>query len=236
MKFFILIMLFATNVIAINNPRVAIKTNDTFVMHKANNKNITEIDTKNTALSGVVDAYKVCIDKGLIYLGAGATDVDADNCYDVANTTNPETRFRPTFIDFLPYDPHFLGSGNFPALQGRFGADKACNTEFPGSRAMVYDDLRYVLPALNTPANLAKGSSVWVFDTVKSYYNASSNLVLTKDGKNAESNLYDCDGWKASSSSIKGTILQKITSGSFTFFQVSSQQCNQTAKIACIGN
>lgn len=237
MRFIILALLVTNSAYAADSIRVNINTNDTFLMHKSNNKNIDDIEVQNTDFTGVFDAYKTCTDKGMLYLGAGASDVDADNCYDVANTANPETRFRPTFIEYLKGGDSTPDSYEFytsSVLKGRFKADVKCNEEYPGSRAMVYDDLRYVLPALNLPANIDT-SPVWVYDTVLGYYNPPNHTV-TKDRIPVSTNVFDCNGWNATSTSTRGTVIVKTVRGAHTFFQVSDQACNVSAYIACIKN
>lgn len=238
MKLIIFSLLFTTSAYAADSFRVNINTNDTLLMHKSNNKNIDDIEVQNTDFSGVIDAYKKCTDKGLIYLGAGASGVDADNCYDVANTTNPETRFRATFVGFLKggdstADVHEFYSGS-STVKGRFNADKKCNSEYPGSRTMVYDDLRYILPVLNTPANI-NTSPVWVYDNMLSYYSAANHTV-TKDRISTSTNVFDCNGWNATSTATKGTVIVKTTRGAHTFFQIGERACNAAAYIACVKN
>jgi hypothetical protein len=235
MKLIICFILLSFNATAVDNAKVAIQTNDSLVMHKSNNQNIVDITTKNTSLSSVVDAYQTCSNKGKIYLGTGAADVDSDNCYDVTNTTNPQTQFRPVFAGFLSGGNYnFYSGGNNSSLIGRFGADNECSSQYAGSRAMVFEDLKYVLPTLNLPANIDT-TPVWVYDTVKSYNNASTNTVLSKNAE-AVQQLFDCNGWNANSTATKGSVLLKTTSGANTYFKVDNQTCNTNAYIACIYN
>jgi hypothetical protein len=237
MKYLILALLAATSAFAINNPKVAIDSNDNIVMHKENNKNIDDITTQNTALDGVFTAYKTCTDKGMIYLGSGSANVDADNCYDVSNTTNSETRFRVTFEGYLGGDANGGLDYKFyndSTVAGRFNADKQCNALYPGSRALVYDDLKYLITSMCNSGSCPE-NKVWVFDAVKSYYNSSTNMTMSKHGDSAQQYMYDCNGWKTSSTNDKGMILEKYTSGA-TFFYVKYQTCNNTAAIACVSN
>lgn len=235
-KLIICFILISFNVIAVDNAKVVIETNDSLVMHKSNNQNIVDITTKNTDLSSVLDLYQTCVNKGKVYLGTGAANVDSDNCYDVSNTTNPQTQFRPVFAGFLAGGLYnFYAGGNNASLIGRFGADKECSSEYAGSRAMVFEDLKYVLPTLNLPANIDTASKIWIYDTVKSYYNSSTSIVLSKNASISQY-LYDCNGWNTNLTHIRGSILLKTTIGSDTYFNVDTQTCNTNAYIACVYN
>jgi hypothetical protein len=206
-------------------------------MHKENNKNIDDITAQNTALDGVFTAYKTCTDKGMIYLGTGASNVDADGCYDVSNTTNSETRFRVTFEGFLGGDANGGADYTFyndATVAGRFNADKQCNALYPGSRALVYDDIKYIANDMCNSGSCPE-NKVWVYDAVKSFYNASTNMVMSKHRDAAQSYMYDCNGWKTSSTNDKGMILQKVVFGS-TYYHVNYQACNNVAAIACVSN
>lgn len=236
MPILILLIFFATNSHALYNPRVLVNTNDKFVMHQQNNTGVDSIAANQALVGEVVDMHKKCEEKGFIYLGAGATNVDADNCYDISGTTNPDTEFRTTFTTLLgaPTMYHFYGGGSAGAPLGRFAADKACNAKQAGSRALVYDDLRYVLRDLNT-TELAN-TPIWVYDSVHSYTNASANLVMSKNEDAGVAYAYDCNGWNTSSTSTKGTILKVKSTPDNTFFAIDYQTCGTLAYIACVYN
>lgn len=231
MKILILLLTLAVslNASAVDNPRIEIESNDSFAMHRANNKNIEEITTKNTALSGVVDGYKKCIDKGLIFLGAGASNVDSDNCYDVTNTLNPETKFRQTLAGFLTTSVVRYNASTDPLLKGRFGPDVQCNAKFAGSRAMVFDDITYVRASLVTPANITK-KPIWLFDSLIGYASGSSSNIVGKDEISNPGTVNACNGWNSTSVADKGTVFYPDD------YTVLKQTCDTGAYIACIYN
>ena len=239
----ILSLLLCTTAYAIDNPKVSISTNSDLVLHQENSKNIQEISAKTDVVSDGIDKYQKCIDKGLIYLGTGAANVDADNCYDVTNTTNPDTNFRVTFAGHLKLGQLSETQATFytssPAyksyLNGRFGADKQCNTEYAGSRALVFEDLRYLMPVLSDDANV-NTSPIWVYDSVLSIYNHSTNQYTSKYLDTPTTNINDCNGWGTISTSDRGTILIKRSINFNTYLDVSNQTCTTSAYIACVYN
>lgn len=230
----ILSLLLCTTAYAIDNPKVSISTNSDLVLHQENSKNIQEISAKTNVVADGIDKYQKCIDKSLIYLGTGAANVDADNCYDVTNTTNPDTNFRVTFAGYLSAGkvPFHTGtSGYDSSLSGRFGADKQCNSEYAGSRALVFEDLKYLMPTLDVNT-----FPVWVYDSVLSIYNHSTNQYTSKYLNTPTTNINDCNGWSTTSTSDRGNILLRTTVGPNTYLKFTHHLCTIPANIACVYN
>lgn len=239
MRFLILTMLLATSAYAQESNKVSINTVNKATLHIANSNNLAEAETKNNDLAPLTDVYKVCSDKGLIYLGAGASNVDADNCYDVTNTTNPDSQFRQVLAGRISSLKSFTsGAANYDSnFVGRFAADKQCNSTFAGSRALVFADLPYVY---NQFSSMGITGTYWVYDTAQSYHDyvsSSSSYFTNKSLVSSSSsvgvaNVNDCNGWSASSA-YSGTIATAAAGGVVT---LSTQQCNSSAYIACVYN
>ena len=238
MRILILLLALTNIAYAADSNKVTINTTNKTVLHTQNNKNLMSAKEKNDALSPLIDVYQTCIDKGMIYLGAGATDVDADNCYDVTNTTNPETQFRQVVVGRVgpvTYNPVTSG------YSGRFNADDRCNNAYAGSRAMTYDDIKFVRDQI---ATLSYTGEHWIMDavgTIHSYTNSSNiefvSKALTDGGGASDSaivnNLNDCRGWNDSGSPV-GNALSLYRDGSS--YKIKKIACNQSARIICVKN
>jgi len=242
MRFIILLLALTSNAYAVDNPRLPIKTNDDLSLHQTNNAAIEVIKDQNKTLNSSIGGHKKCIEQGLIYVGAGATGADTDGCYDLNSTINTETTMRPYFagfykdgnaspkvVSFKTLDPAYEAS-----LAGRFNIDKACHNEYPSSRALTFEDLKYVLPTLNLPLNIDH-SPIWVMDGIRAMSSSSTDMVITKNGSIA-GKMYDCEGWNTSEEFYSGIVLMKETGVTPNYLKVINSACDTGARIACVYN
>ena len=233
----LILTILSTSAFAIDNLRTAISTNNSLMIHQQNIENIKQMEEKKTVVEEGVKKYQTCIDKGLLYLGSGASDVDGDDCYDLSNTINPDTTFRPAFAGHTASQYAFRsGSAGYnTSANSRFDLDKLCHSQYAGSRAMTYDDIKYVMKDLIAPANIDKRT--WVVDSVFDMYDSSGNRYISKyldDGGVDE--VRDCNGWNTTSTSLRANILYKKTNGAYTYLDFSNQLCSSQAYIACVYN
>lgn len=226
----------STSAVAVDNLRTDISTNNNLMIHQQNLKNIQTMEEKKAIVEEGVQKYQTCIDKGLLYLGDGASGVDSDNCYDLSNTLNPDSTFRPSFAGHSTsaYSFRVGASGYSSSVAGRFNLDKKCNDIYPGSRSLTYDDIKYVIKDLIAPANIDKKS--WVADSVLTMYTNTGNTFISKYLQTDNDNVRDCDGWSTTSTSIRGSILQKKIDGSNSYLDFTDQLCGSTAHLACVYN
>lgn len=217
---------------ALDSKRVAVKTNNSFKQQSDNKINLEEIKTNSEALQVNLDKQKICIDKGMIYLGNGASNVDADYCFDLLNASadaTAPTDIRPTIAGLVGPTSFMTSGSNYDAsYKNRLSADAKCNTAFAGSRAMTFEDLKYLSDDLAVTAY--NHHNFWVYDSI----NVNK---LAKYG-NYNTKLQDCYGWAATSTSQQGTLLSiRVRSGdSYISGNINTASCDLSRRIVCVHN
>tara|TARA_Y100001960_G_scaffold331846_1_gene430224 strand:+ start:1329 stop:2078 length:750 start_codon:yes stop_codon:yes gene_type:complete len=234
-------LLFAFTIIstsagAVDNLRTAVSTNNNLMIHQQNLENIQKMEETKTLVEEGILKYQTCIDKGLLYLGDGASNVDADKCYDLTNTLNPDSTFRPTFAGHTSAQFSFRsGQPNYSSsVNSRFELDKRCHSQYSGSRAMTYDDIKYIWQDLIAPANIDK--KTWVVDSAFAMHNSTGNRYIPKYLHATADHIRDCNGWNATSANDRGSVFIKRTYNSSDYMDFTNQTCDSSAYLACVYN
>ena len=239
MRFLILLLVFISlsNAYAVDNPRLPIKTNDELSLHQQNNASIKDIKEKNKVLKESVVSHKNCTDQGMVYIGIGASGADVDGCYNLSRSINTATTMRPYFAGFLKRGVVSFQDADASydsSIAGRFKIDLACHNDYPNSRALTYDDLKYLLPTLNLPENIDK-NPIWVMDSAQGIHKSSTDFVFTKNGDKV-GKMYDCEGWGTSEEFYSGTALMKETGVSPNYLKIIYNGCDSGGRIVCVYN
>jgi len=136
---------------------------------------LTFYNTEYTRLKDYLENMKKCSAKHKYY-NPGSASIDAEGCYDIM------AKFLP--VSAAAKEAAYVGkidvaSGNFANGKnaGVLEADSQCNTNFADSRAMRYDDMKYLVRdgAWGTTA-----TSIFVFDAIKMIHD--DNNVILKSG------------------------------------------------------
>ena len=207
-----------------------------------NFKKISELNDKYEDIDYVLESFAKCEAKNMIYLGENVKGADNDDCVDVQNITIKRKSTPPVFVGFSDNEKYgtltsTLGSYN-PADNTqswhRLKADEQCKAEHAGSRAMTYDDIKFVLKDLKVvngefdhPSSAKK---VWVFDVEQ------SRITPGDLGTRFDSNLShnNCNGWTSGTSSNRAIVLE-IKSNTFNDYIVYNENlCHNKALIACV--
>ncbi|MCP4355352.1 MAG: hypothetical protein GY793_06900 [Proteobacteria bacterium] len=204
---------------------------------------IGDLKNKLELLEDSMTKFKICEAKYLVFIGYELKYTDSDGCIDVKDVKAPDESKRPSFAGFLSAirkgnlttESEIFDTGNSAQTWGRLRADSLCETAFDGSRAMTYDDLKYMIYAIprlgDTFSALVPDSHIWLFDATGIYETAG----VTSFSKNYQKDVGHCEGWLDATSSNKGTVLE-ITGTTTRYLNISGHQCNSYALISCVYN
>jgi hypothetical protein len=202
-----------------------------------NFQRINQLNDKFEDIDYILTNFAKCEAKNKVYLGDNVKGADKDGCFDVQNITVKRKSKPPVFVGYTN-----TVLGNITASSStsytdprRIDADELCSTEHANTRAMTYDDIKYVLPDLkivngsfNHPSDSKR---IWVFDAEQSFVKAG------KLGTRFDSPLEhtNCRGWAVSTGSTNsGLVLEIKTNLLNHYIQYNSVYCTNSALIACV--
>lgn len=202
-----------------------------------NFKRISELNDKYESIDYILANFAKCESKNKIYLGDNVKGADKDGCLDVQNITVKRKSSPPKFIG---YTTEKLGNmttnlSTSYSVSRRAEADLACIAEHPGTRAMTYDDIKFVLPDLKIVNgaydHLSDSKRIWVFDVEQSL--VTSDKVGTRFDSPIEHT--NCRGWQVATGSAHSGVVLEIKSNLLNhYIQYNTVYCTQKALIACV--
>ncbi len=116
-------------------------------------------------------------------------------------------------------------TSNYTGNLGRLGgAHEKCDQDYPGGRAMTWNDLNKL--GNKYPWSL----DAWLIDGVDSHYTGSAIRYIGKDGSNFYQNAGNgaCSGWLSSSPSYYGAYLHSASK------YIYEKKCDLSIKIPCV--
>lgn len=182
------------------------------------------------------DSMQKCADKNKYYMPEG-TGVDADGCFDIvafirSKTGVNEASYRG-YISAAGDLKYFSAVDNRPRKgKGVFLADSLCNMKFSGSRAMRYNDMKYLMKKAEMP-DLSK--PVFVFESLSAI--SSDNAASLKEGESASSvadSNWTCSSYSTRALTNRYAPKVKTSLSSESRYVVTDSPCSADSYIVCV--
>ena len=212
MKYFYIFLICAfmisADILADESTKISVRTNNSFKQQMSNKQNIAEMTSAIEEIQSYIISQTKCTTSGLVFLGEGATNTNADSCFDLDSTTgqvDPNISIRPTIAGKTNVVAFLSGGSSYDSTwRGRLAANYKCENLYPESRAATFEDLKYIIKDLHESEY--NGMKFWIFDAANAKNLAKNNSVIT--------NINNCAGWLPSSTSdIPIVIDMNIDSG-----------------------
>ncbi|MCP4355011.1 MAG: hypothetical protein GY793_05135 [Proteobacteria bacterium] len=181
-----------------------------------------------------VEGMATCAAKYKYYV-PGGVGLDSDDCYDLITKLSPPSSVakKAEYVDFMSAagDLRYFSAPDTRDRHDYSGvliADRYCDNDFAGSRAMRYGDMKYIindLPTLTHP--------IFVFDAIKNFEGTdqvrlkTGELSVAGDGKN-----WNCSNYTSRAATSKSVRYQTINTESRMF--VTDVDCSQEGYIVCV--
>lgn len=190
---------------------------------------------KYNAQKATIDSYKRCATKNKYYM-PGVADVDSDDCFDVLAEVEgtSSTAVEAYYVGNMSAagDLRYFSAADSREKKGTgvFAADNYCNAAFVGSRAMRYDDMKYLIKNKQMPT---LAHPVFVFDAIRNF--EGTNQIRLKTGElsiNGDGKNWNCNNY--SSRSATSYSVRFKTNGSESKRFVTNVACDKEGYVICV--